>query len=159
MKIVLWEFCKYINDVSSYHSSQFRLGVAVTFIAGCHVVNFHCTSKEPWQNLHFIKYAEFLGPALSFKCSNSTEYVASSSNAMTVAGVAEDSLENEGVRLGCGLRRPVNNLSVGVAPSAHVQHHTCRGEEIKDGRRGLIIRKMFSSAMLKSIDKAQRVRG
>lgn len=66
----------------------------------------------------------------------------------------EDGLEGEGGRLGGGLHRRVNNLRAGVAPCAHVQHHTCRGEEIKDGRRGLIIRKICNSAMMKSKDKA-----
>lgn len=161
MEIVLWELCRYINETSPHHSSQFRFGVGIIIIVGCHIVNFHCTSKSPWQKLHFFKYAEILGPALSFKlgCSNSTEHVASSSSAVTaptenVLCEGEDGLGSEGGRLDCGLHRRVNNLRAGVASCAHVQHHTCRGEEIKDGRRGLIIRKMCSSAMLTSKDKA-----
>lgn len=50
--------------------------------------------------------------------------------------------------MGCGLRLRVNNLRAGVAFCAHVQHHTCTGEEIKGGRRGHVIRKMCSSAIL-----------
>lgn len=54
---------------------------------------------------------------------------------------------------GCGLSLRVNNLRAGVAGCAHVQHHTCTGEEIKGGRRGHIKRKMCSSAILNSKTK------
>jgi hypothetical protein len=58
---------------------------------------------------------------------------------------------------GCGLGLRVNNLRAGVASCAHVQHHTCTGEEIKGGRRGHIIRKMCSSAILDSKSKLTEI--
>lgn len=58
---------------------------------------------------------------------------------------------------GCGLGLRVNNLRAGVTSCAHVQHHTCTGEERKGGRRGHIIRKMCSYAILDSKTKLTEI--